>query len=84
MAKQRNKPSQKPDQKSGYAGDHPNEVAVEAHPATHADYHQPWVTDRAWICGVAGVIAIIVSAYVFEAYDVLNEGFWLAGRRSDQ
>lgn len=77
MAKQREKPSQKPDYVDGIS----NEVGVEASRATQTDYHQPWVTDRAWICGVSGVIAIIVLAFVFEAYNVLNDGFWLAGWR---
>ena len=82
MGKQRNKASQKPDPNIGdYVGGNPNEVGVDASRATQTDYHQQWVTDGAWICGVAGVIAIIVSAFVFEAYDVLNEGFWLAGWR---
>jgi protein-S-isoprenylcysteine O-methyltransferase Ste14 len=82
VGKQRDKASQKPDPNiSDYVGGNPNEVGVEASRATQTDYHQPWVTDRAWICGVAGVTAIIVSAFVFEAYDVLNEGFWLAGWR---
>lgn len=82
MAKQRRKPLQQPNLDiSDYAGGNPNEVAAEACSTTQADYHQPWVTDRAWVCGVAGVIAIIVSAFIFEAYNVLNEGFWLADWR---
>ncbi len=66
-------------QLSDYAGGNPNNLIDASETAVEHRYQRAWVTDRAWICGLAGVFAIILSAFVFEAYNVLNNGLWLFG-----
>ncbi len=62
-----------------YVGDNPNLATEQSGGEDGQSYQRAWVTDRAWVCGLAGVFTIIVTAFVFEAYNVLNNGLWLFG-----
>lgn len=47
--------------------------------AQQDSYDKPWVTDGAWITGLAGVFAIIGTAYFCQATHLLDDGLDLLG-----
>lgn len=40
-----------------------------------------WITDKAWICGVVGAIAVLLCAYVYNRLGILNKGLYLFGQQ---
>lgn len=44
-------------------------------------YTENWITDRAWICGVAGALAVVICGYWFNKTDALRNGIDLFGNK---
>ncbi len=42
-------------------------------------YSEPWITDTAWISGLAGALMTIFCGYYFDKINALNEGLYLFG-----
>lgn len=40
-----------------------------------------WITDRAWLCGAAGAVAVLLCAWWFNATEALAKGIFLFGHQ---
>ncbi len=51
------------------------------HPSIAPTYQDNWITDRAWICGIAGALTVVACGYGFSQTDALRSGIELFGTR---
>lgn len=56
----------------------PSEASITQHPG-HRTKGEKWITDKAWISGLAGALSVILCGYFYSAYKVFDHGLHIFG-----